>query len=137
MAEEARNDSSQSGDRVARSESADTALDRFERVRDSLWGQPGFQRRNSTIIAKGFSLLPTATWIVETLRTDENVAIFLQVIDKDGGQRLVLPEKVCQAIYNQYHSIMASRKKLRAKKAAETRKAKKGNIPFQREEKAE
>jgi hypothetical protein len=105
--------------------------DRFERARDSLWGQPGFQRRNSTIITQGFSLIPQSTWIVETIRTDDRVAIFLQSIDKDGGQRTVLPEKVCQAIYNQYRSITAKRKSARAKKAAETRKAK-GVIPFQK-----
>jgi hypothetical protein len=61
------------------------------------------------------------------------MAIFLQVIDKDGGQRIVLPQKVCQAIYNQYHSIMTKRKSARAKKAADTRKAK-GIIPFARKE---
>lgn len=107
--------------------------DRFERARDSLWGQPGFQRRNSTIISQGFSLIPQGTWIVETIRTDDRVAIFLQVIDKDGGQRIVLPEKVCQAIYNQYHAITAKRKSARAKKAAETRRAK-GIIPFAKKE---
>ena len=97
--------------------------DRFERVRESLWGQPGFQRRNSTITSQAFSLLPLGTWIVETIRTDDRVAIFLQVIDKDGGQRIVLPERVCQAIYNQYHSITTKRKSVRAKKAAETRRS--------------
>lgn len=103
--------------------------DRFELVRESLWGQPGFQRRNSTIVSQAFSLIPLGTWVVETIRTDDRVAIFLQVIDKDGGQRIVLPEKVCRAIYNQYHSITTKRKSIRAKKAAETRKSK-GITPF-------
>ena len=116
MTQEARNDN--------------TNLDRFERVRDSLWGQPGFQRRNSTITSEGFSLLPSASWIVETIKTDDQVAIFLQVIDKDGGQRIVLPGRVCQAIYNQRDRIMDTRKSVRAKKAADTRKAK-GLVPFQ------
>jgi len=88
-------------------------IDRFERVRDGLWGQPGFQRRNSTIVSSGFSLIPQATWIVETIKTDDSLAIFLQSIDKDGGQRIVLPRKVCEAIYNQHDRITAIRQTVR------------------------
>ncbi len=96
--------------------------DRFEQVRESLWGTPGFQRRNSTIISSGFSFLPQATWIIETIKTDDNYAIFLQMIDKEGGQRLVLPQKVCNAIYNQERSIMKKRRSERSKKVANIRK---------------
>ena len=110
-------------------ETHNDSSDRFERVRDSLWGQPGFQRRNSTIVNQEGFLLPLGTWIIETIRTDDRIAIFIQVIDKEGGQRMVLPERVCQAIYNQYRSITTKRKSERAKKAAQTRKAK-GIIPF-------
>ena len=100
-------------------------LDRFERVRDTLWGQPGFQRRNSTIISSGFSLIPQATWIVETIKTDDALAIFLQAIDKDGGQRIVLPRKVCEAIYNQHERITKVRRQVRAQRGADTRRQKK------------
>lgn len=100
-------------------------LDRFERVRDSLWGQPGFQRRNSTISSLGFSLIPQATWIVETVKTDDSLAIFLQSIDKDGGQRIVLPTRVCEAIYNQHERITKVRRQVRAQRGAETRRKKK------------
>lgn len=99
-------------------------LDRFERVRDSLWGQPGFQRRNSTITASGFTLMPQGTWIVETIKTDDSLAIFLQLIDKEGGQRIVLPKKVCEAIYNQHDRITKVRRQVRAQRGAETRKRK-------------
>ena len=110
-----------------------TAQDKFERIRESLWGAPGFQRRNSTITTEGWSFLPMATWIVETVRTDDSVAIFLQVIDRDGGQRIVLPQKVVNLIYNQQYRIMKNRKSVRAKKASETRRAR-GIIPFQKKE---
>ena len=102
-------------------------LDKFERAREILWGQPGFQRRNSTITASGWSFFPQATWIVETVRTDESVAIFLQQIDKEGGQRIVLPGKVCERIYKQHESIMKIRRQVRAKHGAETRKQKRIN----------
>ncbi len=95
--------------------------DKFERVRESLWGAPGFQHRNKTITTEGWSFLPTATWVVETIRTNDSVAIFLQVIDKDGGQRLVLPRKVCEAIYNQEYRIKHKRRSVGAKAAMEKR----------------
>lgn len=110
---------------------SDKLIDNFERARDSLWGTPGFQRRNSTITSTGFSILPGHTWIVETIRTDDTVAIFLQSIGVDGGQRIVLPARVAQAIYSQYQAIMKKRKSIRAKRAAETRREK-GIVPFQK-----
>ena len=99
-------------------------LDKFERTRETLWGQPGFQRRNSTITSPGWAFFPHGTLIVETIKTDDGVAIFLQLIDREGGQRLVLPERVCQAIYKQHESIMKIRRKVRAQRGAETRKKK-------------
>jgi len=108
-------------------------LDRFEEARQSLLGAPGFQRRNRTISSIEWSLFPQATWIVETLKTDDSYAIFLQVIDREGGQRLVLPRKVCEAIYNQHASIMKTRRSLRAQRAAEVRK-KRGDKFFVKKE---
>lgn len=110
---------------------SDSSLDKFERARESLWGTPGFQRRNSTITTPGWAFMPSGSWIVETIKTDDAFAIFLQVIDKSGGQRIVLPQKVCQAIYKQHESIMKIRRKVRAKRGAETRKQM-GIIPFQK-----
>ena len=101
-----------------------TLLDQFERVRDSLWGEPGFQRRNSTIISKTFSVIPQGTWIVETIKTDDKLAIFLQAINVEGSQRIVLPQKVCKAIYNQHEKITKIRRQVRAQRGAETRKRK-------------
>ena len=98
--------------------------DKFEQARESLWGAPEFQRRNSTIVSSGFSFFPQATWIVETIRTEDNFAIFLQFIDREGGQRIVLPRKVCQAIYKQHESIMKIRRKVRSQRGAQTRKQK-------------
>ncbi len=104
--------------------------DRFERVRESLWGAPGFQRKNKTISTEGWSFLPMATWIVETIRTNDSVAIFLQVIDKEGGQRIVLPPKVCEAIYNQEYGIKRKRRSVGAKAAMEKRMSDPNYKPF-------
>lgn len=102
-------------------------LDKFERAREALWGTPGFQRRNSTITSSGWTFLPQGTWVVETVKTDETTAIFLQLIDKDGGQRIVLPKKVAEALYKHHESIMKIRRRIRAKHGADTRKLKQQN----------
>ena len=96
--------------------------DKFEQARDALWGTPGFQRRNSTITSPGWAFIPQATWIVETIRTDETCGIFLQAIDTEGGQRIVLPERVAKAIYRHYDSIMKVRRRVRAQRGAQTRR---------------
>lgn len=101
--------------------------DRFERARETLWGSPGFQRRNSTIISPGWAFIPQATWVVETIKTDDTCGIFLQSIDEEGGQRTVLPQKVVEAIYRHYENIMKTRRKVRAQRAAQTRKLKGAN----------
>ena len=104
----------------------------FEQARDSLRGTLGFQRRNSIITSPGWAFIPQATWIVETINTDETCGIFLQAIDKEGGQRIVLPERVVKAIYRHHDSIMKVRRRVRAQRGAETRKGKEvnnGTIP--------
>lgn len=104
--------------------------DKWERVRESLWGAPGFQRKNKTITTEGWSFLPMATWIVETIRTNDSVAIFLQVIDKDGGQRIMLPQKICEAIYNQEYRIKRKRRSAGAKVAMQKRMSDPNYKPF-------
>lgn len=100
------------------------SLDRFERAREAIWNLPGFQVRRSTITSAGTTFFPGATWVIETVRTEEQCAIFIQKIDKEGGQRIVVPDKVAKAIYRHYDQIMKTARSERAKKAAETRKRK-------------
>lgn len=96
--------------------------DRFEKARESLWNLPGFQRRQSTITASGSSFFPEATWVIQTIITDDDAAIFLERIDSEGGQRLVLPTIVARTIYRHYDEIMKKRRSIRGQRGAETRK---------------
>tara|TARA_Y100000310_G_scaffold341698_1_gene441707 strand:- start:2279 stop:2614 length:336 start_codon:yes stop_codon:yes gene_type:complete len=96
-------------------------VDSFDKAREVVWGTPGFEVRRSTIIAPGFNWLKGATWIVETVRTDETSAIFLQWIGEDGGQRMVIPHKVAEAIHKHQAAIMKNRRKARSRRGAETR----------------
>lgn len=104
--------------------------DTFERVREVMWGAPGFQRKNKTITTEGWSFLPMETWVVETIRTNDNVAVFLQRISKEGGQRLVLPRKICEAIYQQEYRIKRARRSAGAKQAMEKRMSDPNYKPF-------
>ncbi|MCK9599413.1 MAG: hypothetical protein M0R06_10255 [Sphaerochaeta sp.] len=99
-------------------------LDRFERARDAIWQTPGFAHRRSTITADGSAWFPGATWVIQTAITDDNAAIFLERVDREGGQRIVLPRKVAETIFSHYEAIMKQRRSMRSKHAAETRRKK-------------
>ena len=99
-------------------------LDRFERARESIWGSPGFLRRQSTITADGTQFFPSATWVIQTVITDENATVFLEKVDREGGQRILLPNKVARTIFRHYDEIMKKRRSARSERAAKTRKTK-------------
>ena len=96
----------------------------FDRARESVWGTPGFQVRRSTVVSSGLTFLPTQTFVIETIRNNEGWLILLQSVGQEGGQRVVLPNKVVKALYRHYDSIITEARKHRAKQAAITRKTK-------------
>jgi len=97
-------------------------LDRFERTRERIWNLPGFVRRQSTITADGTELFPSATWVIQSVMTDDQANIFLESVSSEGGNRVVLPTKVVRTIYRHYEDLMKARRKLRAQRAADTRR---------------
>ena len=97
-------------------------LDRFERQLEQIWNMPGFVRRQTTITADGTQFFPSATWVIRTVITDDTAAIFLETVSKEGGQRIVLPDKVSRTIFRHYDEIMKVRRSTRSKRAAESRK---------------
>ena len=100
------------------------SLDRFERAREAVWQLPGFERCQSTITAQGSAFFPGASWIIQTVITDDETVIFLEKIDSEGGQRLVLLTAVTKTIFRHYETIMKRRRSTRAKRGAESRKKK-------------
>lgn len=96
----------------------------YDRARETIWGAPGFQVRRSTVVSSGLTFLPNATYVIETIRTDDGWRVFIQWVDADGGQREVLPDKAVRALWRHYESIMATARKERAKRGSETRKLK-------------
>lgn len=95
--------------------------DRFDQVRSLVWGTPGFEVKRSTIVAPGSTLLPQASYIVETLRNEEGWTILVQSMSAEGGSRIVLPDRVARTLFRHYEALMQKARKARAVRAAETR----------------
>ena len=100
------------------------SLARFERARETLWGAPGFLRRQSTITADGTQFFPSATWVIQTVITDDQAAVFLETVSREGGQRIILPNKVARTVFRHYEDIMKRRRSVRSQRGAKTRKTK-------------
>lgn len=67
------------------------------------------------------------TWTARTIRRDNgNELIFLQRIHAGGGERLVIPAEVVDAITRHRSGIVDALNRRRARTAAATRAAKKG-----------
>lgn len=99
----------------------DMTLDDFDKAREGIWRLPGFQQTSSTILAPGSLFFPAGTWVVETIITNDQQAIFLQFIGAAGSKRIVVPDKVAKAIHRQYQELTKRRRKAAAKAGAETR----------------
>ena len=97
------------------------SLSKFQKARELIWGTPGFDSRRSTVTSSGLAWQPDSSYIIETARNDEGWAIFLQVVNEEGGQQIVLPDRVAKALFRQYEAIMSKARKQRAVKAAESR----------------
>ncbi len=89
---------------------------------DTLSTQPSTIVSNNPILGHG------GTHIIQTARQREDgFSLFIQVLDIGGGQaiQLVLPDKVCRAIYRQRQSLIdrARRKPKRPMTVAERKAA--------------
>ena len=93
----------------------------FDRMREQIWGAPGFDHKRATVDWPGSAFIPMGSWIIETLRSDEGNVVFIQYIGADGATRLVLPNKVTDAIYRQRDGLISRSRSRGAKKAIEKR----------------
>lgn len=101
----------------------------FDRLLGKIDGLPGVQRTRPTTVLSIMPFLGNAlTYVVQTYRTaDDGFIVFLQMVDAEGRERLVLPDKVAQAIYRQRQSLTdrstpASRERQRHKREREKRR---------------
>lgn len=107
--------------------------DMFDKARRSLDGRPDvMSTKQSTVEAKTF-FETTETYVVQTFRQRDDAnpekpgkprdTIFLQRIDRDGGQRLVIPPEVADAIARQRDALITKARKRGAQAAMVKRKA--------------
>lgn len=98
--------------------------DHFDKVHEGLQGLPGFVSKQSTVVVNSGFLQPASTWVIESIKTDEHAAMFIQCIDASGSVRLVLPQPVVERIKSQSDAITKARYKIRGQRASQTRLAK-------------
>lgn len=106
--------------------------EQFDRLLGTLHGLPDVRETKPTTVMQTVPILnQTTTAVVQTLRMeDEGFLIFLQVVRGDETIRLVLPDKVCQAIYRQRAALVdrstpESRARAKAKRDRERARAEK------------
>ena len=110
----------------------DHQQDRFDRVLGSIEGLPDVRKSKPSTTLSVMPLLGNAvTHVVQTYRSpDFGFLVFLQIVDAEGRSRILLPDKVCQAIYRQRAAVLdtstpasRARKRVTAERAR-TKKAK-------------
>jgi hypothetical protein len=104
--------------------------DNFDRVIGALDGLPDVTKTRPTTIASVLPMLGNAqTFIVQTYRQRESGdTIFLQVIDADGSDRMVIPPKVAAAIARQHDALTTMVRRQTSRRLAEER-AERGEVP--------
>ena len=75
------------------------------------------------------------TYIVQTCRHDDGDTLFIEIIDKSGTTRVVLPPSVCRTIARQHDALTATNRS-RASKATALANKEAGVVPFQKKKEA-
>ena len=92
----------------------------------SIANLPNSQTRRSTVETEVvFQEDKSESWIIKTTASEEGW--YIQLINSDGdgvGHRFTLTPSVVKAIFRHRDSIMKERKKMRAQRAADTRRLK-------------
>lgn len=105
---------------------ANIQREHFDYVHGTLTGLPDVKMSRPATLVESLPIINlTTTAVVQTYRNVETgkVTIFLQLIDSTGHQRLVIPDKVAQAIYRQRAALFdRSTPDSRARKAAARRR---------------
>lgn len=94
----------------------DKPRDVYDRVIGSIDGIPGSRKSKPSTVTSVEPMLGDAqTYVVQTYSTEEGNFGFVQMIDRQGGQRFVLPPKAMAAIYRQRDALVKAGRVRRAK----------------------
>jgi hypothetical protein len=99
--------------------------DTFNRVIGSLDGLPDVTHTRPTTVTTVHPLIgESQTFVLQTYRQrEQGDTIFLQYIDSDGSDRIVIPPKVADAIARQRDALTHRSRSRAAKETAEARAA--------------
>ncbi len=76
--------------------------DKFDRIYGALEGLPGHRMTRPSTVMDSLPIVGNVTtYVVQSVRHEEGVLTFLQIVDDDGRARLILPDKVSAAIAGQ------------------------------------
>ena len=99
--------------------------DTFNRVIGSLDGLPDVRHTRPTTVTTVHPLIgESQTFVVQTYRQKEQGdTIFLQFIDQDGGDRIVIPPRVADAIARQRDALTTASRRAAGRENAAARAA--------------
>ena len=85
----------------------DQAQSTFDRVLTGISGLPGFKSTKPSTCIDAIPIVGNVTtYVIQSFRTEDGgFVIFLQIVDAEGRERIIIPNKVAQAIYRQRQSL--------------------------------
>jgi hypothetical protein len=114
---------------------SDQMPDAYDRLLGALDGLPDVVQSRPTTIRLTTPLLGNSqTFIVQTVRQkDKGDTIFLEVVSREGSQRIAIPPGVANAIARQRDALTAKSRSKAARAQAQDRKDR-GVVPFLKKE---
>ena len=74
----------------------------YDKVYAGFDGLPGVKRSRPATVTTSLPMVgDSTTYVIESLRGDRGLVVFLQIVDQEGRARLVLPDKVVRTILRQ------------------------------------
>lgn len=94
----------------------DTPRDVFDKLIGLIDGTPGTRKARPTTVTSIQPILgDSQTYVVQTYKTEDGFFGFVQMVDRAGGARFVLPPKVMNAIYRQREALVKASRSARQK----------------------
>ena len=104
----------------------------FDRIHGGLEGLPGYKSTKPSTVIDAMPIIGTRTaYIVQSFRTNAHgFVVSLEIMDAAGQVRIIMPNKVAQAIYRQRQSLAdrstpTSRQRDRARRERARKRAEK------------
>jgi hypothetical protein len=117
------NDESQQMSRAEHKVSATRSTDPFDKLLSGMIGLPNGAHTKPAVV-QAIDFYGNATsYIIQTVRTDENITAFVTQVNAQGAARTILPSAVLAVIDRQRESITRKLRSRHGKRIAEERKA--------------